>query len=235
MIGWLRSLLFSLGQIIATIFFATIGLLLFACPYRVRYHFITQWSHFIIWWVKIICGIDYHVQGKEHLPKHNAIILCNHQSAWETLFLQVLLPAQSWVLKKELLAIPFFGWALRLLEPIAIDRRKANSIKQLLVQGKERLNQGRWVVIFPEGTRRGVGELGKYSKSGAILSKESGFPIIPMVHNAGLFWPRNAFRKKPGVIQVVIGKAISPAYFSVEEVHEQIQQWAKQALQNIID
>lgn len=224
----LRSTLFLCGQTISTVLFAIIGLLSFPFPYRVRYFIITSWSHFIVWWAKIICGIHYHVSGQENLPKQNAVVLCKHQSAWETLFLQVLLPPQTWVLKKQLLWIPFFGWALSLIEPIAIDRKKSSSIKQLLNEGKDRLRKGRWVVIFPEGSRMGVGKTGRYSRSGAMLAKESGFPVVPIAHNAGVFWPKKAFVKKPGIIQVVIGPAIDPALYSVDQIHEQAQQWIEE-------
>jgi len=132
------------------------------------------------------------------------------------------------VLKRQLLWIPFFGWALRLLEPIAIDRKRSSSIKQLIEQGKKRLSQGRWVIIFPEGTRVKVGETGRYSRSGALLAKETGFPIVPIAHNAGAYWPREAFVKKPGVIHVVIGPPLDPAHYSVEALQEKTKQWIEE-------
>lgn len=229
----LRSLLFLIGQIFITIFIASIGILLFAFPFKVRYRFITLWSHFVIWWAKITCGIRYRIQGKENLPKENAILLCKHQSAWETVFLQVLLPPQTWVLKKQLLSIPFFGWALKQLEPIAIDRQKPNSAKQLLQQGKVRLQQGRWVIIFPEGSRIAVGQVGKYSRSGAMLAKETGYLVVPMAHNAGVFWPRNSFIKKPGTIDVVIGAPIDPTLYTVEEIQEKVKSWIESTMQTL--
>lgn len=229
----LRSLLFLLGQILATIFIASIGILLFAFPYQVRYRFITLWSHFVIWWAKVTCGIRYHIQGKENIPTKNAILLSKHQSAWETVFLQVLLPPQTWVLKKQLLAIPFFGWALKQLEPIAIDRTKSSSVKQLLEQGEMRLKQGRWVIIFPEGSRIAVGQVGKYARSGAMLAKETGYLVVPMAHNAGVFWPRNSFIKKPGTIQVVIGPPIDPTLFTVEEIQEKTKNWIEDTMKTL--
>ena len=194
-INLIRSIIFFLGQVIATILIATAGMLLFAFPYIVRYRVITSYSHFVTWWAGFCCGIHYKIIGKENLPEKNAIVLCKHQSAWETLFLQTLLPPQTWVLKKQLLLIPFFGWALRLIEPIAIDRKKSSSIKQLLEQGKECLDKGRWVIIFPEGTRMDVGKTGKYSRSGAVLAKETGYSVVPIAHNAGVFWPKKCFYK----------------------------------------
>lgn len=222
---FIRSLIFLLGQAFTAVIVYLLGMLLFPFPYRVRYHFITSWSHFVIWWAKIICNIRYEVQGKSNLNIPNGIILCNHQSAWETLFLQTILGPQSWVLKKELLYIPFFGWGLSMLEPIAIDRRKASSLKQLIDQGKKYLNDGRWVVIFPEGSRIAVGKKAKYSRSGAVLSKESGYPIVPIAHNAGLLWPKNAFIKKPGTIQVMIGPAVYPQEWCIDEIHQTAKHW----------
>ncbi len=229
----MRSIVFFIGQAISAIVVCLIGFLLFPLPYKVRYHFITLWSHFTIWWVKVACGIDYRVRGLEDLPKDNAVVLCKHQSAWETLFLQVLLPPQTWVLKKQLLQIPFFGWGLAMLEPIAIDRSKSSSIKQLLEQGKKRLQQGRWVIIFPEGSRMAVGETGKYSRSGAVLAKESGYKVVPIAHNAGVFWPRNAFVKKPGTIDLVIGPSIDPANLSAEEIQQKAQQWIENTMKTL--
>jgi len=229
----IRSLIFLFGQLIATVIFGTIGLTLFFCPYKIRYYFITTWSHFIIWWAKIICGIRYEVHGKENLPHQNAIVLCKHQSAWETLFLQVLLPPQTWVLKKQLLTIPFFGWALSLLEPIAIDRKKSSSIKQLIVQGKKYLHLGRWVIIFPEGTRVPVGETGRFSRSGALLAKESGYNIVVIAHNAGVCWPKNALLKKPGTIQIVISPVIDSRSLSIDEIQGKAQDWMEKTMQTL--
>ncbi len=228
-----RSLLLFIGQALSAILISLIGFLLFPFPYRVRYHFITQWSHFTIWWAKTICGIHYHVEGLENLPKQNAIILCKHQSAWETLFLQTLLPPQTWVLKKQLLQIPFFGWGLSMLEPIAIDRNKSSSVKQLLEQGKQRLQQGRWVIIFPEGSRIAVGHRGKYSRSGAVLAKETGYKVVPIAHNAGVFWPKNAFVKRPGTIRLIIGPTIDPTLFTAEEIQHKTQEWIEKTMKTL--
>lgn len=228
-----RSLLFFLGQAMSAVFFGLFGLMMFFFPYSFRYRFITSWSHFVIWWAKVVCGIHYRVTGKEHLPAKASIVLCKHQSAWETLFLQTILPPQSWVLKKSLLSIPFFGWGLRMLEPIAIDRSKSSSIKQLLSEGKKRLEENRWVVIFPEGSRISVGKCGKYSKSGILLAKEADAPIVPIAHNAGVFWPKDAFIKRPGTIEVVIGPQIDPASSSVEEMQHQVKEWIESTTQSL--
>lgn len=232
-VPFLRSLLFVTGQVLSAVLLATIGILLFAFPYSVRYKVITSWSHFIIWWAKISCGVKYEIKGLEHLPTTNAIVLCKHQSSWETLFLQTILGQQTWVLKKQLLNIPFFGWALRLIEPIAVDREKSSSVKQLLEQGKERLEKGRWVVIFPEGSRMPVGKTGRYSRSGAMLAKETGYSIVPIAHNAGILWPRKAFVLKPGTISVVIGPEIKSTTLSTDEIHEQAKKWIESTMSTL--
>lgn len=222
-----RNLIFYLGIIPVTIFLTLSGLLLFFLPLSCRYWIITRWSHFFIFWAKVTCGLNYTVKGQKHLPTGNAIVLSNHQSAWETIFLQVLLPPQTWVLKKELLYIPVFGWGLALIKPIAINRKKSNSIHELIRQGKEQLKSGRWVILFPEGTRVKPGKDHRYSKSGAALAKESGYPIVPIAHNAGLFWPKGFLIKKPGTIQVVIGPLIKSKDKTLTELHEISTQWIK--------
>lgn len=225
MMLFIRAFIFLIGEIFSAIFFFLLGILFTFAPYIFRYRIITAFSHFTIWWAKVICGIHYHVTGLEYLPHQSAVVLCKHQSAWETLFLQTLLPPQTWVLKKQLLSIPFFGWGLRLLEPIAIDRKKSRSITQLLQQGKAYLEKNRWVVIFPEGTRVPVGRTGKYSRSGIALAKEAGVPIVLIAHNAGVFWPRNAFIKRPGTIEVVIGPTLDSTQHSMEELQHTAQEW----------
>lgn len=221
-----RSCLFWIGQSLCAIVLGGLAVLFFAfLPYLWRYRFCTLFSHFSIWWAKVICNIKYEVTGQENLPKTNAIVASNHQSAWETLFFQVLLPPQTWILKKELLYIPFFGWALALLEPIAINRQQSSSVKTLIASGKKRLQQGRWVIIFPEGTRVPIGKKHRFSRSAAFLAESSGYPIVPIAHNAGLFWPKNGFIKRPGTVKVVIGPPINPTDLSVDAIHQETQQW----------
>lgn len=227
-----RSLVFVIVQALSAMIIATIALVLFFLPYRWRYRLITSWSWIVIWSARVLCGIRYHVEGLEHLPSSNAIVLCKHQSAWETLFLQTLLPPQTWVLKKELLRIPFFGWAIRLIDPIAIDRKKARMLKEVLDKGTFYLKQGRWVVLFPEGTRVPVGHTGRYAKSGAQLAKHTGYPIVPIAHNAGICWPKG-FLKRPGIIQVRIGPWIDPAPWSLAHLHEHVQTWIEETVRQL--
>lgn len=229
-----RSLLFSAGMLLSTIVIATLAMLTLPLPFNYRFKFISQYARFNVWWLKQSCGIDYVVRGQDNIPTDNAIIMCKHQSTWETLILQQLFPLQVWVLKRELLWVPFFGWALALLEPIAIDRgagRKA--IKQLIKQGKNKLAQGRWVVIYPEGTRTPPGERGRYALGGAILAEHSGYPVVPIAHNAGEFWPRRRFIKTPGTIQVVIGPAIETQGRKAQAINQDIEDWIESVMDDI--
>lgn len=205
----MRLLAFYIGIIPATIIISTFGWLCAPLPAIYRYRIITSWSHFFIWWSKITCGLKYTVIGRENLPNAPYVVLCNHQSMWETIFMQVLLPPQSWVLKRELLWIPFFGWGLALIKPIAIDRSSASAVKLTLNNGIARLKEGRIIVFYPEGTRLLPGEVHKYSRSGAALAISAGVPIVPIAHNAGNFWPRGPWIKQPGTIEVKIGLPIS--------------------------
>lgn len=206
----LRLGAFYAGIIPATIVIATFGWLCAPLPALWCYKIITSWSHFFIWWVKITCGLRYKVTGKRNLPKAPFIALCNHQSMWETIFMQVLLPPQSWVLKRELLWIPFFGWGLALIKPIAVFRDRLADVKFILQQGKKRIEQGRCVVFYPEGTRMQVSKTRRYSRTGAALAIAANVPVIPIAHNAGNFWPRGPWIQRSGTITVHIGEAIAP-------------------------
>ncbi len=227
MIMFIRNILFYLGLIPVTIALTLVGCLLFFMPLKTRYWIITRWSHFFIFWAKLTCGLDYQVEGLENLPKQTAIVFSNHQSAWETIFFQVLLPPQTWILKKSLLYIPVFGWGLSLIEPIAIQRQGANAREKLISKGVESLKHNRWVIIFPEGTRVPVGENKRFAKGGAALAQASGYPIVPIRHNAGEFWPKGFFIKKPGVIQVNIGPLIQTQNKSITEINTEAENWIK--------
>lgn len=153
-------------------------------------------------------------------------MLCKHQSAWETIALQKIFPPQVWVIKRELLWLPFFGWGLAMTSTVAIKRSEGReAIKQLLRQGKERLALGFCVVIFPEGTRIPFGQRGRYKIGGALLAVSSGAPVVPVAHNAGRLWGRNSFLKYPGVITMSIGPAIDPSGLKAEEINRQVEKW----------
>ena len=195
-------------------------------PFPMRYRLISRWARGQVFMLKHLCGLDYRVEGREHLPAGAAVILAKHQSAWETIAFEQIFPPQTWVLKRELLWIPFFGWALALLRPISIDRNAGRrAIEQVIVQGRERLQSGIWVVVFPEGTRTPPGRRGHYAIGGAVLAAETGYPVVPVAHNAGSFWPRRGFLKRPGTVRVVIGPVIDPRGKTAEDIRRQAEKW----------
>ncbi|HZD21667.1 MAG TPA: lysophospholipid acyltransferase family protein [Burkholderiales bacterium] len=226
---WLRSGLFALAQILVTPPYALMALATFPLPRMWRYYIISGWSRLNVWLARAILGIDWRVEGREHLPARPAVILSKHQSAWETMAFQVIFPPQVHVLKRELLWIPFFGWGLALMSPIAIDRsRGLAALRAIARRGRERLAQGFWVVIFPEGTRVRPGERRAYQLGGAWLATAAGAPVVPVAHNAGLFWPRNAFRKRPGIITVRIGPCIDAANRDAKAVNQLAETWIEE-------
>ena len=197
---YLRSLLFLIGQLATTVIHS-INVTLFAwlLPPIARSQFVGVWARFMRWWMKVVLGLTYEVHGLENLPDQPAIVLSNHQSAWETIMFQNILPPQSQLIKRELLWIPFFGWAMAVNFPIAIDRsKKTSALSKLVAQGKDRLAKGRWIIVYPEGTRMPHGELGTYQAGGAYLACKTGAPVVPVVHNSGKYWPKSAFLKKIG-------------------------------------
>lgn len=221
----LRLSAFYVGIIPATIIIATFGWICAPLPASWCYRIITSWSHFFIWWVKITCGLKYKVIGKKNLPKAPFVVLCNHQSMWETIFMQVLLPPQSWVLKRELLWIPFFGWGLALIKPIAVYRDRLSDVKFILQQGLKRIKQGRCVVFYPEGTRMAPGKTRRFSRTGAALAISANVLAIPIAHNAGNFWPRGPWIKRPGTITVHIGSPINPENQDASTITKLAEEW----------
>jgi 1-acyl-sn-glycerol-3-phosphate acyltransferase len=223
---FIRSLLFSLAQLIWTPIFASMVIFIFPLPPHTRYRIATGLARSTIWLLRVICGIKMEVRGAENVPKEPCIVLCKHQSAWETFSLQLVFSDQVWVLKKELLWLPFFGWGLASLSPIAIDRGKGKqAMRQLLEQGKDRLDSGFCVVIFPEGTRTAYGTRGKYKIGGAMLAESTGAPVVPVAHNAGKLWGRNSFLKHPGTIVMSVGQPIDPKGLTAEEINRRVEEW----------
>ena len=230
----LRSLLFLLLQVVLTVPFGLLALFLLPLPRLPRYRFITLWGRMVIFLARRVLGIRHRVVGLEHLPKGPAVLLSKHQSAWETIAFQQIFPPLSFVLKKNLLHIPFFGWGLALFSPIAIDRGAGReALRQVEAQGRERLKQGFWVLVFPEGTRVAPGEKGNYQVGGPWMAVKSGVPVVPVAHNAGRCWPKNAFVKHPGVITVVIGPAIPTAGRKASEVLAETEAWIEGAMQGL--
>ena len=223
---YFRSFLFLAGQTISAMIICLLVVVLFFLPALARTRIITQWARFNIWSLRILCGISYRVRGLENIPDEPSIIISNHQSAWETLCFQLIFPVQSYLLKRNLLWIPFFGWGLALNRPIAIDRsRKSRALDVLVREGKIRLKEGRWLVIFPEGTRQEPGKPGEFQAGGALVAARSGSPVVPVAHNAGVYWPKNSFLKYPGTIEVVIGPVIQSKGKKARQINQEAKDW----------
>jgi 1-acyl-sn-glycerol-3-phosphate acyltransferase len=223
---WIRSLLFYLGVLVITPVFSILAILLFPLNNVTRSRIASGWAYCTIFWLKLTCNLGVSVKGLENIPKHPSIILSKHQSAWETIALQTIFPPQIWVMKRELLMIPFLGWAFMALAAIPIDRSSGReALKKLVAHGKDRLARGLWVVIFPEGTRTAPGQRGKYHIGGAWLASHTQSTVVPVAHNAGRYWRKNSFKKYPGTIQVVIGPPIETAGLKPDEVNKCVESW----------
>ena len=221
----LRTILFYIGLALFTLPIMLTVPVFFLTPFKMRRSYLGLWSHFAIWWLKISCHLDYRVKGGENIPNQTAIILAKHQSTWETIAMQCIFPTQTWVLKRELLWIPFFGWGLAMTRPVAINRStKKTALKQVISQGSDRLKQGIWVVIFPEGTRLPYGTKRKYAGGGAMLAEKSGFPVVPVAHNAGKFWAKSGWIK-PGTITLSIGPTILSEDKKAKEINLLSEKW----------
>jgi len=228
----LRSALFYSGYSLLTVWFSLTGVLFLSwLPYRARAAYLGYWNFATLHWLRLTCGVRFTIRGLERLPPGPCVILSKHQSQWETYFLQVMKRPVATVLKQELLNVPFFGWGLRLLEPIAIDRGSPKqALKHIMEDGQRRLEQGRSVMIFPEGTRTPVGQVGNYARSGATLACKAGVPVVPVAHNAGRCWPAKKFIKYPGLIEVVIGAPIATAGSDGRELTETVKTWIEHEL-----
>ncbi len=230
----LRSSLFALFQIVVTPLFTLIALLTFPFPLLTRYRIISAWARLMLAAAERICGIRYRVHGAENIPPPPFIVLAKHQSAWETLAFQEIFPPQVWVVKRELLWVPFFGWGLAMLSPIAIDRDAGpHALRQMLEQGRERLARGFCIVIFPEGTRVAPGTRREYQVGGAWLAVKTATPVLPVAHNAGEVWRRQAFLKRPGTITISIGAALESGQLSPHELNRRVETWIEDEMRRI--
>lgn len=225
--AWLRAFLYQTFLIVTVIPYALACLVCLPLPLHLRYRLTTGWPRLGIWGAKVILGIRWQVKGWENLPDGPAVVLSKHQSAWETMFFAAHLPKDvCFVYKRELHRIPFFGWGLAQLRMIPIDRAKGrDAVDQVIRVGRLRLQEGRWPLLFPEGTRIAPGKAGRYKAGGVLLARAAGVPIIPIAHNAGECWPRRAFVKKPGMVTVSIGPLIQTSGLSASAVNEQVEQW----------
>ncbi|WP_445571095.1 lysophospholipid acyltransferase family protein [Pseudomonas sp. E102] len=235
----IRSFLFYLLLGTSSLLWCTLSF--FVAPFmsfRTRYRFINvYWCRCALWLSKVFLGIRYEVKGAENVPDRPCVIQSNHQSTWETFFLSAYFEPLSQVLKRELLFVPFFGWAMAMLRPIAIDRDNPKvALKQVAQKGDELLKDNVWVLIFPEGTRVPYGTIGKFSRSGSALAVNAGLPVLPIAHNAGKFWPKTGWIRTPGTITVVIG---APMYAegsgprAIAELNDRVQAWNEQTQRDL--
>jgi len=228
---WAGSILFTLYLFLSVPIYGVVVLATAPFPRRVTYAATLKWVDSVLWLLRVLCRLDYRVEGREHLPARPSVVLLKHSSAFETLAQLKIFPEQTWVLKRELMWVPVLGWVLWLLRPIAIDRRGGGvAVQQVLEQGRARLADGLWVMIFPEGTRMPIGQTRRYGMSGALLAAAHGLPVIPVAHNAGYFWPRRGWLKKPGTIRIVIGPPIETQGVEPRVVNERAQQWIEGTL-----
>jgi 1-acyl-sn-glycerol-3-phosphate acyltransferase len=231
---WLRSMLYTAFLFLSVPVHATAVLLLAPFGHRVYYRAAVNWASVNLWLLEKLCGLRYQVDGLENVPDQPCVLYWKHESVFETMAGALALPPQTWVVKRELMWLPFFGWGLALLKPIAINRSAGRTaVKQVIQQGRERLESGLCVVIYPEGTRVLPGQQHRFGISGAALAKSAGCPVVPVAHNAGDFWPRRSFLKRPGTIQVVVGPPIETSDLSHEEITRRGREWIAETLERI--
>jgi 1-acyl-sn-glycerol-3-phosphate acyltransferase len=234
---WVRSLVFTSLLFVTTIAFGVVVLLSALLPLSIeqRYVIPRYWGLFECWLAKVVCGMNYVVEGRENLPSQPFISLWKHSTAWETMAQMFIVPTAAWLLKREVLWIPIVGWAVSTYKPIAINRSAGHSaVNQVVNQGRERLAAGMGVIVYPEGTRVAPGQSRKYGVSGALLAVETGTPVVPIAHNSGYLWPRRSLLKKAGTIYVVIGKPIDPTGLDAREVNRRAQDWIEATIAEII-
>ncbi|MBI4756339.1 MAG: 1-acyl-sn-glycerol-3-phosphate acyltransferase [Betaproteobacteria bacterium] len=230
----LRSAVLMAILLLVTVPYGLLGFLIFPFGAMTRYRIISSWATMAMWLIRPIVGIRYRVIGTEHLPPRPSVVLAKHQSAWETIALQRILPPICYVLKKELLRVPFFGWGLAQMPMISIDRAAGKeALDQVVEQGRQRLAEGFWVVVFPEGTRVAPGLKRRYKVGGAWLAAHTGAPVVPIAHNAGEFWARRAFLKRPGEITVSIGPAIDTTGLAADEINRRAEAWIEAEMRRL--
>jgi 1-acyl-sn-glycerol-3-phosphate acyltransferase len=230
----LRSLLFTTYMMLSACIVGGLMGLLFWTPYRLQFALARGWAKCLFWMLERLCNLKFVVEGRERIPPGNHIVMSNHSSAWETIAPFTLFPPQVWVLKRELLWIPFVGWGLKQLRPIAINRGEGHrSVNQVIDQGKARLADGLWVIVFPEGTRVIAGQTKKFGVSGALLATSTGKMVVPMSHNAGAFWPRRGFLKKAGTIRVIIGEPIESVGKDPRQLTDEVRRSIEAGLASI--
>jgi 1-acyl-sn-glycerol-3-phosphate acyltransferase len=234
----LRSLLYFLLLMLSVAVFGTLVTLLGRFrPIEFSDRMSTRWGRLNLWMQRVICGLDYRLEGAENLPAGACIVMSKHQSTWETIALRGLLkPQQSWVLKQELLRIPLFGQGLRLVKSIPIDRAAGRrAVLKVVEMGKARLAEGRYVIIFPEGTRTAPGQRRKYGIGGGVLAERSGADVVPIAHNAGVYWRRRGVKKYPGTVRVVVGPAINSTNKKAAQIMREVEDWIEKTQETLPD
>jgi 1-acyl-sn-glycerol-3-phosphate acyltransferase len=230
----IKSLIFTGYMMLSALAFGGFMALCFWAPYRTQFAIARAWARMVFWLLDKLCGLKFTVEGRERIPAGNHIVMSNHTSAWETIAQFLIFPPQVWVLKRELLWIPLIGWGLKLLRPISINRGAGHrAVNQVIEQGRQRLADGLWIIIFPEGTRVVAGEKRKYGVSGALLATETGKFVVPLSHNASDFWVRRGIVKKAGVIKVVIGEPISSVGKDARDLNEEVRRSIEAGLARI--
>ena len=228
---WLGSIGFTLYLFLSVPIYGLVVVATAPLPRRLTYATVLAWVDSVLFLLRWLCRLDYVVEGREHLPAGSAVVLMKHSSAWETIAQLRIFPPQTWVMKRELTWVPVLGWVLLLLKPIAINRKGGGAaVQQVLELGRQRLAEGLWVVIFPEGTRVPAGQSRRYGMSGALLAAAAGVPIVPVAHNSGEFWPRRGWLKRAGTIRVVIGPPIPTAGVEPRALNERTQGWIESTL-----
>ena len=230
-----RSGLYLAFLVVTVVPWALAVIVAAVAPLRVRYAMAQGWTGLAIWGARAICGIRWRVEGWENLPQAPAILLPKHQSAWETLWLQATMPRPlTFVYKRELHMLPFFGWAMATLQMINIDRsRGLDAFEQVVEQGTDRLQRGWWILIFPEGTRTAPGSSRRFKTGGPRLAVRTGALAVPIALNSGEVWPRNAFIKTPGTVTVSIGPPIDPRGMTVDQVAQQVESWIESEMRRL--
>ena len=230
----LRSAIFTLVMTIATCLWVIPCIIARLFPYHICFAIVSGWCTFNVSCARIICGIKYEIHGLENIPDQPCVIMSNHQSTWETLAYPSIFPTLTWVIKKELLYVPFFGWGIASTQPIALNRSQGKkALRQLIKDGREKINLGRYILIFPEGTRIPYGEERALKAGGFVLAKQAKVNILPVAHDSGRLWPRNGFLKTPGTIQLRIGKVIETQDLSAEQMRAAYARWLKSTRQDI--
>jgi len=231
---WFRSFLFQIYFFGSVSVASLLIFLLFFLPFSARFSIARIWGQSMLTVGKYLCGLDYIIEGRENIPDATSVIMIKHTTVFETYAQLAVFPPQTWVLKRELQWIPFFGWGLAAMKPIAINRGAGvHAVSQVVEQGKERLAEGIWVTIFPEGTRMPLGRTKRYGASGAMLAQESQALIVPVAHNAGDFWARRGLKKSPGLIRFCIGPPISPGDRTPREINAVVQDWIENKMREI--